>query len=63
MVTHYWTSWSVPLLDAEGNLLYILHRIEDITKYVGAVSAIHKMGDSLHDLGDLLQSFLERAAD
>lgn len=60
IVPHYWTSWSVPLLNDKGELLYILHRVEDITKFIRVVDSIDNMGESLHQLSSVMKLMLER---
>ena len=35
-VTRYWSPKNIPILDADGEILYILHRVEDVTELVRA---------------------------
>jgi signal transduction histidine kinase len=42
---HYWSPKNIPVLSAQGEVLYILHRVEDVTDFVAA----SELGQELRD--------------
>jgi signal transduction histidine kinase len=38
-LSRYWSPKNIPVLSPDGNILYILHRVEDVTRLVGSSDA------------------------
>ena len=50
MEQRFWKSQNSPILDAEGNLVFILHRVEDYTERIRAESEHRRFADVASDV-------------
>jgi signal transduction histidine kinase len=48
--TKYWSPKNLPMLSASGDVLYILHRVEDVTDLVQASEVGQKLRDRSHQM-------------